>query len=58
MIVINLSLTSYQFYCYCYIDTKSITPYPMTSSTHFPTSSSSSLSGSIVTSIPSVTPGK
>ena len=57
MIMINLSLTSCQFYYYCYIDTESITLYPMISSAYLLTSFSSSLSGSIVTPTP-VPPGK
>ena len=46
------SLTSSQFYWYFYIDTESKSPYPLTSSTHLPTSSLFSLSGSIVTPTP------
>ena len=58
IIVINLSLKSCQFYWYCYVDTESITLYPMLSSTHLLTSSSSSISGSINTPTPNVPLGK
>ena len=47
----SLSLTSYEFYGHFYIDTESKSPYSLTSSTDLP-SSSSSLSGSIVTPTP------
>ena len=40
------------------IDTESKSLYSLTSSTHLPKSSSSSLSGSTVTSTPTVPPGK
>ena len=44
-------------YKYIYIYTESTTPYPLISTTHLPTSYTSSLSSSIVTSTP-VIPGK
>ena len=54
IIVISLSLTSYEFNCYFHIDIKSKTSYPLTSSTHLPTISTSSLSSSIVTPTPDI----
>ena len=48
MIVINLSFTLYQFYCYFNIDTESITPSSLTSSTDLTSSFLSSLRDSIV----------
>ena len=41
-----------------YVDTESKTPYPLTGSTHLPTSFSSSSSVFIVTPTPTVTQGK
>ena len=61
MIVINLSLklcNSYQFYYHFYMYIESKIPYPLTSSTHLPTSFSSSSGGSIITPTPNITQGK
>ena len=54
MIIIMLSPILNQFYCHLYLVTES----PSISGTHFPTSFSSSLYGSIVTPTPTVTSGK
>ena len=61
MIVISLSLTwynNYQIYYHFYMYIESKTPYPLTSSTHLPTSFLSSSSGSIITPTPNITQGK
>ena len=56
MIVINLSHNINFITIVIYTESK--TPYSMINCTYLPTSSSSSISGSIVTSTPTVTPGK
>ena len=61
ILVFSLSLilyNNYQFYYHFYEDTKTKTPYPLTSSTHLPASFSSTLSDSIVTPTPTATQGK
>ena len=58
--VISVSLIwyiNYQFYYHLNVDTESKTSYPLTSSTHYAASFSSS-SSSIVTPTPTVTEGK
>ena len=57
MIIINVSLTSYHFYCHFYVYTGFKTSNSLTSKTHLPLSSSF-LSDSIVTPTPSVPHGK
>ena len=57
MIVINLYFTLYQFYCYFYIDTKSITRSSLTSSTDLK-SSFLSLRNSIASTTSTDTLGK